>query len=64
MITNFALPLLLMIAGAAATAEQVEYLDPRPQQSSPAEHRLSKRMDLEVCIGEPFSTTYVLMDLW
>ncbi|KAH8367759.1 hypothetical protein KR084_002436 [Drosophila pseudotakahashii] len=51
MITNLALPLLLMIAGAAATAEQVEYLSPHPQQSSPAEHRLSKRMDLEVCIG-------------
>ncbi|EDV58981.1 actin cytoskeleton-regulatory complex protein pan1 [Drosophila erecta] len=46
MIANLALPFLLMIAEAAATAEQVEYL-----QSSPAEHRLSKRMDLEVCIG-------------
>ncbi|KAI8043840.1 hypothetical protein M5D96_005178 [Drosophila gunungcola] len=49
MVSNLALSLLLMIAGAAATVEQVEYLD--AQQSSPADHRLSKRMDLEVCIG-------------
>ncbi|XP_017025840.1 polyglutamine-repeat protein pqn-41 [Drosophila kikkawai] len=45
--------LTMMIAGAAATAEQVEYLDTHPRQSMPADydHRLSKRMDLEVCIG-------------
>ncbi|EDW52499.1 uncharacterized protein LOC6612059 [Drosophila sechellia] len=49
MIANLALPFLLIIAEAAATAEQVEYLE--YLQSSPAEHRLSKRMDLEVCIG-------------
>lgn len=49
MITNFALIPLLMIVGVAATAEQVEYLNP---QSFPADHRLAKRMDLEVCIGE------------
>lgn len=49
MISNLALIPLLMIVGAAATAEQVEYLNP---QSFPADHRLAKRMDLEVCIGE------------
>ncbi|EDV32411.1 uncharacterized protein Dana_GF15825 [Drosophila ananassae] len=48
MISNLALIPLLMIVGAAATAEQVEYLNP---QSFPADHRLAKRMDLEVCIG-------------
>ncbi|KAH8285786.1 hypothetical protein KR018_003926 [Drosophila ironensis] len=51
MIANFALKLLLMVVGAAATAEQVEYLNPHPPQSWPTDHRLAKRMDLEVCIG-------------
>lgn len=37
MIANLALPFLLMIAEAAATAEQVKYLE--YLQSSPAEHR-------------------------
>ncbi|KAH8249265.1 hypothetical protein KR032_007749 [Drosophila birchii] len=53
MMAIYVLLLTMMIATAAATAEQVEYLDTHPRQSSPADHdhRLSKRMDLEVCIG-------------
>ncbi|KAH8282150.1 hypothetical protein KR054_005811 [Drosophila jambulina] len=53
MMTICVLLLTMMFAGAAATAEQVEYLDTHPRQSSPADHdhHLSKRMDLEVCIG-------------
>jgi len=62
MIANLALPFLLMIAEAAATAEQVKYLE--YLQSSPAEHRLSKRMDLEVCIGETKFVSHIQLYGW